>query len=371
MTQIIHIAEKSMTGLFGHYADVTSRLCAAFSKKQTFPIVFCNTQSDEICRDYFYLRNIELRSQLETSSLRPLEKLLARPLGLSRYKALRRTLFPSYKGLPAGQLFEAPLFVPSAEMSDVISALKYQKSCKTLLGFWGSPTNETKNALQLLNKTLSHYNTEKVVLGAYDDFTFEELLRLKHVVNVVRLPTPYDSENGNETRDQNKFPSIGFAGWMREERGKELLIQIQNECRKLNYNVIDARSEVKRDSVTYSNGHSYEKPLGETLRLCDVVVWPSHAERYAQRTSGIVFHCIANGVPVIVPENTLPAKILQNYELTNARITEHSVTGVMSAIKNNLTDLQKNKNNTQNAKAKFSEVEGTDNLIDECLRLLE
>lgn len=370
MTNTIHIAEKSMTGLFGHYADVTSRMCAAFSRNHVRPIVYCNSEIDSLCSTFFDARGVELRKQLQSSTLNRFEKIAARPIGFSRYKKFRKTVFPSFGGLPDTDLFDAPLFVASAEISDVLTALVNRRKHGVLLAFWASPTIESNNAISILTEALRKYGGSNITLAAYDDFTYTELQQLDRFVNVARLPAPYDDEITGRKESSSKNRSIGFLGWMREERGKSLLDKLQTECRNLSLEVVDARSELKRNHVEYSTGHSYDKPLGEVLSKCDIVVWPSDPLRYEKRTSGIVFHCLANGVPVIVPEHTLPSNILSSYGLSYPRITQLTVDGVMACVMENLQQIEQNQSQAQLAKTAFKLREGTDNLATTCLRIL-
>jgi hypothetical protein len=370
MVKTIHIAEKSMTGLFGHYADVTSRMCSAFSKIHVKPIVYCNTAVDRSCSAFFEAKGVHLKKQLQSSTLNRLEKIAARPIGFSRYKKFRKTVFPGFGGLPDSDLFDAPLFVASAEISDVLTALVHRRKHGVLLAFWASPTIESDNAFAILAKALRKYGGTNITLAAYDEFTFKELQQLDSLVSISKLPAPYDDEIDKRKASSSAHHSIGFLGWMREERGKSLLESLQAECRKLSLEVIDARSELKRDQVVYSAGHSYDRPLGDVLGRCDIVVWPSDPARYAKRTSGIVFHCIANGVPVLAPAETLPSNILTSYGLTYPRILNVSIDGIMSAVKQHLKDLDQNKNQALSAKAKFNALEGTENLAATCVRVL-
>jgi hypothetical protein len=370
MVKTIHIAEKSMTGLFGHYADVTSRICSAFSKIQVKPIVYCNTAIDQSCSAFFETKGVQLEKQLQSSTLNRFEKIAARPIGFSRYKKFRKTVFPSFGGLPDSDLFDAPLFVASAEISDVLTSLVHRREHGVILAFWASPTIESDNAFTILAKALRKHGGSNITLGAYDEFTFKELQQLESLVRVVKLPAPYDDEIGNRTPSSSANHSIGFLGWMREERGKSLLEHLQTECRKLSLEVIDARSELKRDHVVYSAGHSYERPLGDVLSKCDLVVWPSDPSRYEKRTSGIVFHCLANGVPVVVPENTLPSRILESYGLSYPRITRITVEDVMVSVKKHVVQMSQNQSMSQRAKTAFKLREGTDNLATTCLEIL-
>jgi hypothetical protein len=370
MVKTIHIAEKSMTGLFGHYADVTSRMCSAFSKIHVKSIVYCNAAVDRSCNAFFEEKGVHLKKQLQSSTLNRFEKIAARPIGFSRYKKFRKTVFPSFGGLPDSDLFDAPLFVASAEISDVLTALVHRRKHGVLLAFWASPTIESDNAYTILAKALRKYGGSNITLAAYDEFTFKELQQLDGLVNVSKLPAPYDDEIGKRKASASAHHSIGFLGWMREERGKSLLESLQAECRKLSLEVIDARSELKRDHVIYSAGHSYEKPLGDVLRKCDLVVWPSDPKRYERRTSGIVFHCLANGVPVVVPENTLPSRILESYGLSYPRITQITVEDVMVSVEQHVANISQNQSMCQKSKTAFKLREGTDNLASACLRLL-
>lgn len=355
-----------MRGCFGHYADVTRRICNAFETGEVAPHVWCNAAASQDCINYFSEAGFPISAELQTSNLRPWEKFLFRQLGLGYYKSWKRRNFPSSGGLNFKG--EAPIFVPSAEVADAFT-LCYRKQ-KTLLGFWGSPEVEFKGAIALIRDKLKQGNCSSLILGAYDDFTFSELEVLSPFVQVVRLPCPYDNETQIQPLKASDKLRVGFFGWMRQERGGHLKSDIISRCVAAGFKVTDTSNsnlEVRGGNV---NSHRYVDSLGAKMKECDIVVWPSDAESYLLRTSGIVFHALANGIPLVVPENCRPSEILMRYEHPHLTFREQSSEAVMDVLQSASTQIKQLQSKATASTRTFNEAEGSSALAKRCNELL-
>jgi hypothetical protein len=356
----INIAEKRMHGLIGHFADVSRRICDVGINQHIQFDVFSAGGSGEALGQYFTGRNIRLHPILKSIRLSAWEKIIAMPFGRDAYKRWRKKQFPAARASFQKELFEAPLFLPTADVSDLLGLLAQVRKYPVLLGFWYSPEIEFEGANKAILNALTKHNTDGIKIGAYDDHTLKDLAQFSHLVEVVRIPCPYDNEITMPKNKTNAKISIGFFGNMRAERGSAIKNQIAELCQQAGYAIVDESVEKLKGS---NQPVRYASSLGERMAACDIVVWPSDAATYVRRTSGIVFHSIANSLPIVVPAHCRPHQILESYAHPHATFATPDAAAIVQAIGTVASELELAQKQAHISSKVFHTREGTPALV--------
>jgi hypothetical protein len=356
----INIAEKRMHGLIGHFADVSRRICDVGVNQHMQFDVFSAEGSGEALGQYFTGRNIRLHPTLKSVRLSAFEKVIALPFGRDAYKRWRKKQFPAARASFQSDLFNAPLFLPTADVSDLLGLLAQERKYPVLLGFWYSPEIEFEGANRAILKALAKHNTDGIKIGAYDDHTLKDLAQFSHLVEVVRIPCPYDHEITMPKTKTSAKISIGFFGNMRAERGSAIKNEIADLCRHAGYAIIDESVEKQKDATQPVR---YTTSLGQSMAACDIVVWPSDADAYAKRTSGIVFHSIANSLPIVVPAQCRPHQILESYAHPHATFATPNPAAILQAISTVASGLELAQKQAHISAQVFHAREGTPALV--------
>lgn len=170
------------------------------------------------------------------------------------------------------------------------------------------------------------------LVGAYDAEIADAHRAFAAEPPIETLPCPHDG--ARRPAATARLARIGFFGRQREERGLSLIPSLVKALLARGYEVVVQDSG---GSVGTSNTHPKLRVLpfvpdfGAEIAACDLVVWPSHAEPYVQRYSGVVAETIASGVPVAVPSGCLPAALAARFGCP-LFFHEHSVASILEAI---------------------------------------
>lgn len=131
---------------------------------------------------------------------------------------------------------------------------------------------------------------------------------------------------------------IGFFGVQRPERGNAMIAPLVNQLLSRGFEIVLQNSNLLPRDATVPPIRNlirldYVEDIAAEIAQCDMVINALHPAAYAQKTSGIVFDCIASAVPVITPAGTLPALIVQDYARTSRTLyTEFSVAGILRTL---------------------------------------
>lgn len=362
----INIAEKRMRDLVGHFADVTRRTCRSGQTHGLKFHVYYSSSADEALGSFLAAPNVKLHTTLRPLTLSTWEKAVAVPFGRENYKRWKKKLFPASREAFAAELFNAPLFLPTADVSDLLGILRHQRKHNCLLGFWYSPDMEFAGATERLLKALSTSDTKNLQVGAYDDETLNDLKVFEKHVEILRLPCPYDQEANDVGVPKRKKTTVGFFGFMGRERGGQIKQEIKRLCIAAGFEVFDESSTDRNASKSGKGPSTYVTALGQSMANCDIIVWPSDGEAYAKRTSGIVFQSIANGLPIIVPQKSRPTTILQQANHPHETFSRQEPDAIVAAIVKVAKQIESTKSLAQTSSKNFNAKEGSIALV-KCL----
>ncbi|MFH1044975.1 MAG: hypothetical protein V1796_08040, partial [Pseudomonadota bacterium] len=132
----------------------------------------------------------------------------------------------------------------------------------------------------------------------------DEYSILSGAVRVSRFPVPHDGAPCGAPKTELR--KIGFFGAQRFEKGAEVLPELIAMLLRDGYEVVlhDSGSLMHADEMKGLTVLGYLPSLADEIAKCDLVILPYAAMRYRIRASGILWECMASGVPAIVPANT-------------------------------------------------------------------
>ena len=181
---------------------------------------------------------------------------------------------------------------------------------------------------------------DRFVVGAYDELLCREYQRASPGLDIQCLSCPHDGIANN--RNPTSLRRIGFFGHQRAGRGADLIPEMAAALAAKGFEVVvqdssGSRSGKRRASRIRALSRPsfasrirrwcwrqkgtadcvtnlpYVEDFASELARCDLVVWPSQKEAYAQSLSGVVSECIATGVPIVVPAGCMPAQVAARY----------------------------------------------------------
>jgi hypothetical protein len=106
----------------------------------------------------------------------------------------------------------------------------------------------------------------------------------------------------------------------------------------------------------------------QVLDRADLVICPYDPLRYATSWSGIVVECIANGIPCVVPSNTIMAAMCRDFGGMAAEFRDWSVADIVAGIRLALANFDDLADRANAAAHRWPNQQGTPRLLD---RLLE
>jgi hypothetical protein len=355
----MYIVEKNMKARLGHYADVIERMSVAANKLKLEVSVGCSMNASENFLAEMAAKGIQISPVLKSSVLGRGERIVAKVFGVEKYKKAKKSMFPGLGFYLPETLNADRFFYPSAELADVVGWVKKPRGSAVIFAFWCSPTVEHPRAMEVIAKTLSRRPTSEIVLAAYDDFTFADLLPLRDHCQIIRLPCPYDPGDANSTSHSDDAFTVGMFGWMRAERGSDLKHEIKSELSSLGVKSVDMSTGAPKTARQTGKATGYVDDLASMMKNCAAVIWPSNSRPYAERTSGIVFNCLANGIPVVMPSNCRPYNIVKLYQHPHECFDRHATPDIIAATQRLLSNYTANKVAASLSSAKFMGAEGT------------
>ncbi|OGA15136.1 MAG: hypothetical protein A3H32_01745 [Betaproteobacteria bacterium RIFCSPLOWO2_02_FULL_63_19] len=141
-------------------------------------------------------------------------------------------------------------------------------------------------------------------LGTPSKRLSEEYSGLSGQIRINRFPVPHNGAPCETMK--TALRRIGFFGAQRFEKGAEVLPTLIPRLLRDGYEVVlhDSGSMVRAEAMPGLTVLGYIPALADEIAKCDLVVMPYDAKRYRIRASGILWECIASGVPAIVPDET-------------------------------------------------------------------
>ncbi|HAH08553.1 MAG TPA: hypothetical protein DCL54_12540 [Alphaproteobacteria bacterium] len=106
---------------------------------------------------------------------------------------------------------------------------------------------------------------------------------------------------------------LGFFGHQRPERGGDILLALAANLLKKGYEVVlQNSSQIINPGFQHPNLilEGFVPDVAAAMQGCDALVWPSNPQRYRRRGSGIVPIAIACGLPVVMPRDCVPGRVL-------------------------------------------------------------
>jgi len=133
--------------------------------------------------------------------------------------------------------------------------------------------------------------------------------------DIRQFPIPYDSPiSGRPARDACHV--LGFFGLQRDEKGLGSLMEITEGLLARGFKVVfqdsAGRSRPRPHPGLSVLGHV--PSLGEAIARCDAVVLPYSVEHYRSKGSGILWECLAAGVPAIAPLGSTMGRWLNTFD---------------------------------------------------------
>ena len=129
---------------------------------------------------------------------------------------------------------------------------------------------------------------------------------------ISRFAAAHDGVPG--VRHKTSPTRIGFFGFQRQEKGVEILPSLVPQLIKDGHEVVmhDSGGMVQVEATDKLTVLGFVPSLAQEIARCDLVVAPYLPQPYRVRGSGIVWDCIASGVPVIVPGGTACGDLVRN-----------------------------------------------------------
>jgi hypothetical protein len=106
----------------------------------------------------------------------------------------------------------------------------------------------------------------------------------------------------------------------------------------------------------------------KVLDRADLVMCPYDPHRYATSWSGIVAECIANGIPCVVPSNTIMATMCRDFGGMAAEFRDWSVAGIVAGIRLALANFDELAVRANAAAHQWPNQQGTPHLVDRLLQ---
>lgn len=167
-------------------------------------------------------------------------------------------------------------------------------------------------------------------------------------VRVETMPNPQFFSKPPRSRVGTEFPTIGFIGEQRENKGYRLVPEIINNLFKIGccskvivQNSWGFMDDINRCLIEMSNSNdnldvfikTYDRAEWECLLdSIDLIVLPYNSSTYSTSSSGIGAEAIANSIPQIVPKYTGLSEMLDAYGCPGLKFESSTVENVTEAI---------------------------------------
>ncbi|MCK9202613.1 MAG: glycosyltransferase [Gallionella sp.] len=170
-------------------------------------------------------------------------------------------------------------------------------------------------------------------------------------------------------QQRNKMTRIGFFGHQqRQEKGYNLISPIVAKLLESGYQVLlqDSGGSISPSTHERLEVLGHVEDLGQQIRRCDLVVAPYHPAAYRIRGSGIVWEALANGIPLVVPDQTSPGNLIA--ALGCGRLFgEFSTESILDAIRTVHADYRVVSSLAHVAAQRWADHQGISRFVDQLL----
>lgn len=202
----------------------------------------------------------------------------------------------------------------------------------------------------------------RLVIGTTTKRLTDEYSILAGSVQIGQFPVPHDGAPC--IAPKTELRKVGFFGAQRFEKGAEVLPELIAMLLRDGYEVVlhDSGNLMHADETKGLTFLGYLPALADEIAKCDLVILPYAAMRYRMRASGILWECLASGVPVIVPANT---DIGAQVKLTGTGKTfaSFSASEIYQTVKDMHMDFLQIAGETFKKSRRWSESEGVDRFV--------
>lgn len=371
----IHLLDPGLRNLRGHHFDLDVRLARALARRG-HEVLICaaHDASGELgarfsrdgnsflpvfrCPPYFSsepTRSLRVRISDRLAGRRPKP---ADGVSVEQYRQVASLTAEDLARLPPADAWFWP----------TLSAYQLLAACSTsrvpqIGGAWWLPPFLHGAAAAVWADSAQRIMRERlsVKVGFYD----EELCRrgesFSEGMMLERLPCPHDGADG--LRNRGGVRRIGFFGYQRPARGRDLLCELLPILLQRGFEVVVQDSgggdRYGRQAVVLP----FIEDFAAELARCDVVIWPSRPDAYSWNLSGVVSECIASGVPVIMPSGCLPADMAARFDCAHY-FHQHTCDSVLEALGRMVSDYPATLARCELARLGWRAVNGTDRLAE-------
>jgi hypothetical protein len=203
-------------------------------------------------------------------------------------------------------------------------------------------------------------------------------------VPVGTLPLPHLAGRAPRRRGGAGPRTIAFLGHQRGEKGFHFvpevarqLLALRNDIRLLVHNAQpEGMAEVQRAMRTLAAVDSRieldERPAGPDiwhalLERSDIVVCPYLIERFRAAYSALASEAIASAIPLVVPEHTTMARLMQDFSTGGSCFGQQDAAAVVAAIAGVLDAFDTHAERAFAAAARWAETMGADRMVEAML----
>ncbi|HEV8060422.1 MAG TPA: hypothetical protein VGP68_11140 [Gemmataceae bacterium] len=219
-------------------------------------------------------------------------------------------------------------------------------------------------------------------------FTFEqtvsEIYRVLTGWPFATLPWPHGSVVSNRSRSGKRPVRAAVIGHQRSEKGfqhiPEVMRQlfdkadveflVHNSAPEEMVDTQNALRELARNHprLTLDERSVYGLHWAGILEQADLMICPYDPVRYATSHSALVTECIANGIPCVVPANTIAAAMCREFGGVAVEISEWTATAIVASIRTALANFDMLAERARAAAQRWQQLNGAPRLVDRLLQ---
>ena len=198
------------------------------------------------------------------------------------------------------------------------------------------------------------------------------------------LPWPYACVVSNRGLSGKRPIRAAVVGHQRSEKGfqhiPEVLRQLHDtaDVEFLVHNsapeeMVDTQNALRQSAGTNTRlildeRSVYGSEWAGILEQVDLMVCPYDPVRYATSHSALVTECIANGIPCLVPANTIPAAMCREFGGMAVEISGWTAASIVTGIRTALANFDMLAERAQVAAQRWREFQGAPRLVDRLLQ---
>lgn len=164
---------------------------------------------------------------------------------------------------------------------------------------------------------------------------------------------------------------IGFFGSHRSERGLELLPDLVHRLADRGFEVVlqDSEGRFATAAGPRVSVLGLLPDLAPAMAACDLIVWPSQAQFYQRRQSGILSEALAGGIPVVAPACCRSAELTASFDC-GVFFHEYNTEAILQAIAGAEADYERLDANAAAAARVWQRTEGIERTAAAVLQLV-